>query len=112
MCAVGRYTFRPYDEASVASSDASRSKRDALVVSVQACVENCGSRRLRAAEAAAGRAAEALLAPPALALLDAEPELRADLVLAAGAAHQAYAALAADIGFKVRTSSTSLATHL
>nr|UEN71130.1 fatty acid synthase 2 [Glyphodes pyloalis] len=96
-----RYTFRPYDESGVASADATRSKRDALTVSLQLVLENCGSLRLRTAEAALDRAAEALLTPPALAVLEAEPEVRVDASLAAGAAAALYAAPMKDLGVKV-----------
>lgn len=98
---LGRYTFRPYDEAAVGSGDATRSKRDALVVSLQLVLENCGSLRLKAVEAALGRAPEALLAPLALQALDAEPEVRVDASLAAGADASKYAAAMKDIGVKV-----------
>ncbi|XP_038206276.1 fatty acid synthase-like [Zerene cesonia] len=97
-----KYVFLPYDNANVGTEDTSRSKRDAMTVSVQLALEAAGSLRLRVAEAALGRAADALLAPAALAALAAEPLVRADAALAVGPQPApAYAALADDIGAKV-----------
>lgn len=84
--------FVPDDGAAVATDDTSRSKRDALLVSLQLVLENAGALRLRAVEAALGRPAEALLLPAALPLLAAEPMVRVDAALAAGDAAAAYAA--------------------
>lgn len=88
-----KYVFVPYDSAAVATEDTSRSKRDALLASLQLVLENAGTLRLRALEAALGRPAEALLLPAALPLLGAEPMVRVDAALAAGDAAAAYAAL-------------------
>ncbi|XP_063827966.1 fatty acid synthase [Ostrinia nubilalis] len=96
-----KYVFRPYDDAAVATDDATRSKRDALTVSLQTAVENLALTRLKLAELALERPAEALLTPPALALLEAEPELRVDATVAAGAAAASYSAALQPLGVKV-----------
>lgn len=88
-----KYVFVPYDNAAVGTEDTSRSKRDALLASLQLVLENAGALRLRALEAALDRPAEALLLPAALPLLAAEPMVRVDAALAAGDAQAAYAAL-------------------
>ncbi|CAH0760904.1 unnamed protein product [Diatraea saccharalis] len=96
-----RYAFRPYDDATVATEDATRSKCDAMIVCLQLVLENCGALRLKMVEAAPQRPAEALLTPLALQLLDGEPEVRvaASVVVAAGA--PAYTAALQDLGVKV-----------
>lgn len=98
---VRRYVFRPYDDAAVATEDATRSKRDALTVCVQIAMENVGSTRLKLAEAALERPAEALLTPQALQVLEGEPEVRVDATLAAGANANAYTAAMQPLGVKV-----------
>ncbi|XP_049874376.1 fatty acid synthase [Pectinophora gossypiella] len=89
-----KYVFVPYDNAAVGTDDTSRSKRDALLVSLQLVLENAGALKLKAAEAALERAAEALVLPAALPLLAAEPQVRVDATLAAGPQPQPYQALA------------------
>lgn len=96
-----KYVFLPYDNAAVATEDTSRSKRDALTVSLQLVLENAGALKLKLAEAALDRPAEALLTPQAMAVLEAEPQVRVDATLAAGPAPQAYAAALKDLGVKV-----------
>ncbi|KAL0872273.1 hypothetical protein ABMA27_004663 [Loxostege sticticalis] len=96
-----KYVFRPYDDAAVATEDATRSKRDALTVCVQIAMENVGSTRLKLAEAALERPAEALLTPQALQVLEGEPEVRVDATLAAGANANAYTAAMQSLGVKV-----------
>lgn len=119
-----KYVFVPYDADADPKEDA-RSRKDALVISLQLLLENVGSLRLKVSpppapgsprlsraaaastarvlqvcEAALGRAAEALLLPDALAALDAEPQVRVDAVLATDNAAQ-YQQLQTDLGFKV-----------
>ncbi|KAJ0178566.1 hypothetical protein K1T71_006389 [Dendrolimus kikuchii] len=96
-----KYVFVPYDNAAVGTEDTSRSKRDALTVSLQLVLENAGVLRLKVAEAALGRAPEALLLPHALRLLDTEPQVRVEAALAAGAPPAPYAALLAEMAVKV-----------
>lgn len=88
-----KYAFVPLDSARVGTEDTGRSKRHALAAALQLALENAGALRLRVAEAALGRAPEALLLPAALALLEAEPQVRVDAALAAGADAAPYAAL-------------------
>ncbi|XP_048487531.1 fatty acid synthase isoform X3 [Plutella xylostella] len=85
------YVYLPYDNATVSTDDTSRSRRDALIVSVQILLENAGSLRLKITEAALERAEEALLLPHALSALEAEPMVRADATVAAGAGAANYA---------------------
>ncbi|KAL4702305.1 hypothetical protein ACJJTC_018435, partial [Scirpophaga incertulas] len=94
------YSFRPYDDVAVAAEDASRSKRDALVVCLQLVLENCGGLRVKMAEAALDRPAEALLTPLALQVFEAEPQVRVDAAVAAGSNAAAFASLQ-DLGVKV-----------
>lgn len=96
-----KYVFLPYDNAAVATEDTSRSKRDALTVSLQLVLENAGALKLKLAEAALERPAEALLTPLAMQLLEAEPQVRVDASLAAGPAPAAYAAAVKELGVKV-----------
>ncbi|KAJ0178567.1 hypothetical protein K1T71_006390 [Dendrolimus kikuchii] len=96
-----KYVFVPYDNAAVGTEDTSRSKRDALTVSLQLVLENAGVLRLKVAEAALGRAPEALLLPHALRLLDTEPQVRVEAALAAGAPPAPYVALLAEMAVKV-----------
>ena len=96
-----KYVFLPYDNAAVATEDTSRSKRDALTVSLQLVLENAGALKLKLCEAALDRPAEALLTPQAMAVLEAEPQVRVDASLAAGPAPAAYAAAVKDLGVKV-----------
>ncbi|XP_049706557.2 fatty acid synthase [Helicoverpa armigera] len=96
-----KYVFLPYDNTAVATEDTSRSKRDALTVSLQLVLENAGALRLKLGEAALERPPEALLTPLAMQLLEAEPQVRVDATLAAGPAPAAYAAALKDLGVKV-----------
>ncbi|CAH0584002.1 unnamed protein product [Chrysodeixis includens] len=96
-----KYVFLPYDNASVATEDTSRSKRDALTVSLQLVLENAGALKLKMAEAALDRPAEALLTPMAVQILEAEPQVRVDASLAAGPSHASYTATVKDLGVKV-----------
>lgn len=96
-----KYVFLPYDNAAVATEDTSRSKRDALTVSLQLVLENAGALKLKLAEAALERPPEALLTPQALQVLEGEPQVRVDASLAAGPAPAAYAAAVKDLGVKV-----------
>ncbi|CAH2039961.1 unnamed protein product, partial [Iphiclides podalirius] len=96
-----KYVFVPYDKSSVESEDTARSKREALTVCLQLVLENAGALRLKATEAALERPAEALLLPLALQLLDAEPQVRLEASLAAGAAAAAYATPMEKLAVKV-----------
>ncbi|KAI8426660.1 LOW QUALITY PROTEIN: hypothetical protein MSG28_005429 [Choristoneura fumiferana] len=100
-----KYVFVPLDapRAATATEDAARSKRLALGVTLQLALENCGALRLRVAEPALRRAPEALLLPAALALLEAEPQVRVEGTLAAGAGADAalYGAALDPLGVKV-----------
>ncbi|XP_059050659.1 fatty acid synthase-like [Achroia grisella] len=100
-----KYVFVPYDNANIGTEDTSRSKRDALTVSVQLVLENVGTLRLKVTEAALDRPADSLLAPIALQLLEAEPQVRVEASLAAGAAHAVYKAapIIQQMGIKVTT---------
>ncbi|XP_039755412.1 fatty acid synthase [Pararge aegeria] len=89
-----RYAFVAYD------ADA-RSRDHALLVSAQLLLENAGALRLKLAEAALGRAPDALLAPAALRALEAEPQVRVDAALAAAGAAADYAAPMQALGIKV-----------
>ncbi|CAK1550869.1 unnamed protein product [Leptosia nina] len=95
-----KYAFLPYENGRVAGEDTSRTKRDAVTACVQLVLENAGTLRLKVCEAVLGRSAEALLSSPALAALEAEPQVRVDATLAAGPKHAAYAALAQTLGAK------------
>lgn len=44
---IEKYTFVPYDHVAVSTEDTSRSKRDALTVSLQLLLENAGTLRLK-----------------------------------------------------------------
>lgn len=96
-----KYVFLPYDNAAVGTEDTSRSKRDALTVSLQLVLENAGSLRLKLVEAALERSPEALLTPLSLAVLEGEPQVRVEAVLAAGAHTAPYAAALQPLGVKV-----------
>lgn len=96
-----KYVFMPYDNAAVATEDTSRSKRDALTVSLQVVLENAGALKLKIAEAALERPPEALLTPLAMQILESEPQVRVDASLAAGPAPAAYAAAVKELGVKV-----------
>ncbi|KAG6462008.1 hypothetical protein O3G_MSEX013000 [Manduca sexta] len=96
-----KYTFLPYDNANIATEDTSRSKRDALAVSLQVVLENAGALKLKTVEAALGRAAEALLTPIAMRILDEEPQVRVDASLAAGPEAANYKASMEELGVKV-----------
>ncbi|KAJ2944093.1 hypothetical protein O0L34_g18059 [Tuta absoluta] len=96
-----KYVFVPYDNAAVGTEDTSRSKRDALIASLQLVLENAGALKLKAAEAALDRAAEALLLPASLPLLAQEPMVRVDASLAAGQQSNNYAAPLKDMEIKV-----------
>ncbi|CAH2981095.1 unnamed protein product [Chilo suppressalis] len=96
-----KYTFRPYDDATVATDDATRSKRDAMIACLQLVLENCGSLRLKSTEAALQRPAEALLTPLALQLFDAEPEVRIAASVAVAGAPAPYSATLQPLGVKV-----------
>ncbi|XP_050549365.1 fatty acid synthase [Spodoptera frugiperda] len=96
-----KYVFMPYDNATVSTEDTSRSKRDALTVSLQLVLENAGSIKLKLAEAALDRPAEALLTPLAMQVLESEPQVRVDASLAAGPAPAPYAAAVKELGVKV-----------
>ncbi|XP_045766807.1 fatty acid synthase [Maniola jurtina] len=96
-----KYVFVPYDNAAVAAEDTARSRHEALVVSLQIVLENAGALKLKLVEAALERAADALLAPLALAALEAEPQVRADAALAAAGAAAVYAAPMQAHGIKV-----------
>ncbi|CAH0729423.1 unnamed protein product, partial [Brenthis ino] len=98
-----KYVFLPYDNAAVGTEDTSRSKRDALAVSLQLVLENVGALRLKLVEAALERAPEAALAPLALAALEGEPLVRVDATLAAGANPAPYSAVMQPHGIKVTT---------
>ncbi|XP_026499944.2 fatty acid synthase [Vanessa tameamea] len=100
---IEKYVFLPYDNATVGTEDTSRSKRDALTVSLQLVLENVGALRLKVAEAALERAPEALLAPLALAVLEDEPQVRVETSLAGGAQPAPYAAPMQPHGIKVTT---------
>ncbi|CAH2091553.1 unnamed protein product [Euphydryas editha] len=79
-----KYVFLPYDNATVGTEDTSRSKRDALIVSMQLMAENVGALRMKVVEAVLDRAPEALLAPLVVAALEGEPVARVEASLAAG----------------------------
>lgn len=96
-----KYVFLPYDNAAVGTEDTSRSKRDALAVSLQLVLENAGALRLKLLEAALGRAPEALLTPLALAVFEGEPQVRVEAALAAGAQPAPYGAALQPLGVKV-----------
>lgn len=96
-----RYSFVPYEYAAGGLDDAARSKRDALIVSLQLVLENARALRLKAVEAALGRAPEALLLPHALKLLDTEPQVRVEAALAAGAPPAPYSAHLSELDVKV-----------
>nr|QLI61974.1 fatty acid synthetase 2 [Streltzoviella insularis] len=96
-----KYTFLPYDNASVTTEDTSRAKRDALTVSLQLVLENAGALRLKAVEAALDRPAEALLTPHALQVLETEPQVRVEASIAAGASAAQYNAAVQNLGVKV-----------
>ncbi|XP_022830419.1 fatty acid synthase [Spodoptera litura] len=96
-----KYVFMPYDNATISTEDTSRSKRDALTVSLQLVLENAGSIKLKLAEAALDRPAEALLTPLAMQVLESEPQVRVDASLAAGPAPAPYAAAVKELGVKV-----------
>ncbi|CAB3260160.1 unnamed protein product [Arctia plantaginis] len=96
-----KYVFMPYDNATVATEDTSRSKRDAMTVSLQLVLENTGALKLKVAEAAIDRSPEALLTPLALQILDSQPMVRVDATLAAGPTPAPYAAVVKDLGIKV-----------
>ncbi|XP_061378336.1 fatty acid synthase [Danaus plexippus] len=98
-----KYVFLPYDNATVSTEDTTRSKRDALAVSLQLVLENAGALRLKVIEAALERPPEALLAPLALAILDGEPMVRVEASLAAGAASSSYSDAMKTHGVKVTT---------
>lgn len=97
-----KYVFVPYDGARVGTEDSSRSRRDALVASLQLVLENAGALKLKVGEAALGRAAEALLLPAALRALEGEPQVRTDAALAAGPGQHGYAEILKDLDVKVR----------
>ncbi|XP_041987847.1 fatty acid synthase [Aricia agestis] len=96
-----RVAFVANDAGATSCEDAARSRRDALAVCLQLVMENCGSVKLRTVEAALDRAGEALLSPLALAVLEGEPQVRADASVAAGAQHAAAAAAMQPHGIKV-----------
>ncbi|KPJ07407.1 Fatty acid synthase [Papilio machaon] len=102
-----KYVFVPYDKSDVVGCDSgeggTRSKREALTACLQLVWENAGALRLRACEAALGRAPESLLLPTVLALLDAEPQVRVEPVLAAGADAPLYEAAMQKLAVKVST---------
>ncbi|XP_052754570.1 fatty acid synthase [Galleria mellonella] len=102
-----KYVFVPYDNSKIITEDASRSKRDALTVSLQLVLENAGTLRLKVTEAALGRPADALLAPLALQVLETEPQVRVDVSLAAGTAAASYTAAVQHLGIKVTTRDAS-----
>lgn len=97
-----KFVFVPYDSAAPAADDPARARLEALTACLQLVLENAGTLRLKATEAALERPAEALLAPLALEVLQGEPQVRVECSLAAppGAA-PGYAALQ-DLGIKVR----------
>lgn len=96
-----KYTFLPYDNANIATEDTSRSKRDALAVSLQVVLENAAALKLKTVEATLGRAPEALLTPLAVRILDEEPQVRVDASLAAGHEGAVYKAAMEELGVKV-----------
>ncbi|XP_053606924.1 fatty acid synthase-like [Plodia interpunctella] len=102
-----KYVFMPYDNASVGTEDTSRSKRDALTVSLQLLLENAGTLRLKLTEAALERPAEALLTPLAVQVLEAEPQVRVEASVAAGANSAAYNAALQEYGVKVTSKNGS-----
>lgn len=112
-----KYVFMPYDNATVATEDTSRSKRDAMTVSLQLVLENTGALKLKVAEAAIDRSPEALLTPLALQILDTQPMVRVDATLAAGPTPAPYAVVVKDLGVKVvakdaRTATVETDCHL
>lgn len=97
-----KYVFLPYDNATVGTEDTSRSKRDALIVSMQLMAENVGALKMKVVEAALDRAPEALLTPLVVAALEAEPQTRVEASLAAGVQTAPYAAAMQSHDVKVR----------
>nr|QMX41630.1 fatty acid synthase FAS2 [Dioryctria abietella] len=102
-----KYVFLPYDNASVGTEDTSRSKRDALTVCLQLLLENAGTLRLKMTEAALDRPAEALLSPLAVQALEAEPQVRVEASVAAGANANNYTAALQEYGVKVTNKNAS-----
>lgn len=96
-----KYVFLPYDNAVITTEDTTRSKRDALTVTLQLVLENAGALKLKVAEAALDRAPEALLTPLVLQVLEGEPQVRVDATLGAGATPGPYNAALKDLGVKV-----------
>ncbi|XP_060802513.1 fatty acid synthase-like [Amyelois transitella] len=96
-----KYVFLPYDNANVTTEDTSRSKRDALTVSLQLLLENAGTLRLKLCEAALERPVEALLMPLTIQTLEAEPQVRVEASVAAGANTAPYNAVLQEYGVKV-----------
>ncbi|XP_053612449.1 fatty acid synthase-like [Plodia interpunctella] len=93
-----KYVFLPYDNAVI---DDRCSKRDALTVSLQLLLENAGTLRLKLTEAALERPAESLLAPLVMQVLEAEPQVRVEATVAAGANTAPYNATLQEYGIKV-----------
>ncbi|KAM3957748.1 fatty acid synthase-like [Aphomia sociella] len=104
-----KYVFVPYDNANIGTEDTSRSKRDALTVSLQLVLENAGTLRLKTTEAALDRPAEALLTPLALQILESEPQVRVEASVAAGAASASYATAVQSLGIKVTSKDANVA---
>ncbi|GBP15812.1 Fatty acid synthase [Eumeta japonica] len=96
-----KYVFLPYDNATVATENTSRSKLDALTVSLQLVLENVATMRLRMVEAGLERPPEALLAPTAIEVLESEPMVRVDTTVAAGAHAAVYAPALQSLSVKI-----------
>ncbi|XP_073960833.1 fatty acid synthase-like isoform X2 [Choristoneura fumiferana] len=96
-----KYEFTPLDTTRVDTVDVSLLKGSALTVALQLVLENSNTLRLKVAEVALGRPASELLLPLVLPILDAEPQVRVDASLAAGANAVNYAATVEPLGVKL-----------
>ncbi|KAI8423492.1 hypothetical protein MSG28_012606 [Choristoneura fumiferana] len=96
-----KYEFTPLDTTSVDTVDVSLLKGSALTVALQLVLENSNTLCLKVAEVALGRPASDLLLPLVLPILDAEPQVRVDASLAAGANAVNYAATVEPLGVKL-----------
>ncbi|XP_063535514.1 fatty acid synthase [Cydia strobilella] len=96
-----KYVFLPLDGARVGTEDTGRSKRHALTAALQIALENSNVLKMKLTEPAMQRPAEALLLPHALQVLEAEPAVRVDASLAAGADTAQYTAAMEPLGIKV-----------
>ncbi|XP_046612929.1 fatty acid synthase [Neodiprion virginianus] len=77
-----RYTFVPYENTQSVVEDPDKAKQYAMTVLLQVVRENLGGLKIKAVEVAGERAAEALLVPLVLDILQSEPMLTVDLQVA------------------------------